>query len=92
MYKVFNMGHRFEIYLPEEFANDIISISKSFNIEAKIVGRCKKSDKNISKSLYYLKVRFPHVPAIQVLIENDIDLVTKDDIRICSVHYFLSDW
>ncbi|WDN89611.1 uncharacterized protein BuS5_02579 [Desulfosarcina sp. BuS5] len=53
---------------------------------------CKKSDKNISKSLYYLKVRFPHVPAIQVLIENDIDLVTKDDIRICSVHYFLSDW
>jgi len=44
MYKVFNMGHRFEIYLPEEYANDIISISKSFNIDAQIVGRCEKSD------------------------------------------------
>jgi len=45
MYKVFNMGHRFEIYLPEEYANDIISISKLFNIDAQIVGRCEKSDK-----------------------------------------------
>ncbi len=41
MYKVFNMGHRFEIYLPKEFANDIINISKEFNIEAKIIGRCE---------------------------------------------------
>ncbi len=53
---------------------------------------CKKSDKNISRSLYYLKVRFPDVPAIQVLLEDDIDLVTKDDIRICSAHYFLSNF
>jgi len=45
MYKVFNMGHRFEIYLPEKYANDIIDISKSFNIDAKIVGRCEKSNK-----------------------------------------------
>ena len=41
MYKVFNMGHRFEIYLPEEFADKIISISKSFNIEAQVVGYCE---------------------------------------------------
>ena len=39
MYQVFNMGHRMEIYLPEEFAKDIIEISESFGIEAKIVGR-----------------------------------------------------
>jgi phosphoribosylformylglycinamidine cyclo-ligase len=39
MYKVFNMGHRMEIYLPEEFAEDIISISTSFNIDAQVVGR-----------------------------------------------------
>ena len=39
MYQVFNMGHRMEIYLPEEFAQSIIEISESFNIEAKIVGR-----------------------------------------------------
>ncbi|MBN1251112.1 MAG: phosphoribosylformylglycinamidine cyclo-ligase [Bacteroidales bacterium] len=45
MYKVFNMGHRFEIYIPKEFSEDIISISKSFNIDAKIVGKCKKSEK-----------------------------------------------
>ena len=39
MYQVFNMGHRMEIYLPEEFAQSIIEISESFNIDAKIVGR-----------------------------------------------------
>ena len=42
MYKVFNMGHRMEIYLPEEYANQIIEISKSFNIDAQIVGRVEK--------------------------------------------------
>ncbi len=45
MYRVFNMGHRFEIYLPTEYANEIIEISKSFNIDAQIVGYCLKSDK-----------------------------------------------
>jgi phosphoribosylformylglycinamidine cyclo-ligase len=45
MYKVFNMGHRFEIYIKEEFANDIIQISKSYNVDAQIVGRCEESSK-----------------------------------------------
>ena len=44
MYKVFNMGHRMEIYVPKEVAEDIISISKSFNIDAQIVGRVEKYD------------------------------------------------
>lgn len=39
MYQVFNMGHRMELYVPEEIAADIIRISKSFNIDAQIVGR-----------------------------------------------------
>ncbi len=39
MYKVFNMGHRFEIYVKPEIAEEIISISKSFNIDAQIIGR-----------------------------------------------------
>lgn len=39
MYKVFNMGHRLEIYLPEAFAQSVIDISQSFGIEAQIVGR-----------------------------------------------------
>ncbi len=39
MYKVFNMGHRFEIYIKPEFADEIISISKSFGIDAQVVGR-----------------------------------------------------
>ena len=43
MYKVFNMGHRFEIYLPEAFAQSIIEISESFGIEARIVGHCEPS-------------------------------------------------
>lgn len=39
MYKVFNMGHRMEIYVKSDLADDIIAISKSFNIDAQIVGR-----------------------------------------------------
>lgn len=44
MYKVFNMGHRMEIYADELFAEKIITISKSFNIDAKIVGRVEKGE------------------------------------------------
>jgi len=43
MYKVFNMGHRMEIYVNEKTANKIISISKSFGIEAQVVGRVESS-------------------------------------------------
>ncbi|CAN5206994.1 AIR synthase-related protein [soil metagenome] len=43
MYKVFNMGHRMEIYAPAENAEEIIAISKGFGIEAKMVGRVEKS-------------------------------------------------
>lgn len=39
MYKVFNMGHRMELYVPEEIAGSLIEISKSFNVDAQIVGR-----------------------------------------------------
>ena len=44
MYQVFNMGHRMEIYVPEKIADEIISISNSFNVEAKIVGRVEPSE------------------------------------------------
>jgi len=43
MYQVFNMGHRMELYVSKEIANDIIEISKSFNVNAKIIGRVEKS-------------------------------------------------
>jgi phosphoribosylformylglycinamidine cyclo-ligase len=39
MYKVFNMGHRLEFYVPEERAAEIIAMSRSFGIEAKVIGR-----------------------------------------------------
>ena len=39
MYKVFNMGHRMEVYVPEELASDIIAVSEQFGIAAQIVGR-----------------------------------------------------
>ncbi len=45
MYKVFNMGHRLEVYLPSEYAQQVISISKSFNIDAQVIGFCEASDK-----------------------------------------------
>lgn len=43
MYKVFNMGHRLEVYLPEKHAEEVIEISKSFNIDAQIIGRVESS-------------------------------------------------
>jgi len=46
MYQVFNMGHRMEIYVPADIANDIIEISKSFNVEAKVVGRVEAAESN----------------------------------------------
>jgi len=45
MYKVFNMGHRMEIYTQPNYASDIIEISKSVGIDAKIIGEVVKSDK-----------------------------------------------
>ncbi|MBD5173504.1 MAG: phosphoribosylformylglycinamidine cyclo-ligase [Bacteroidales bacterium] len=46
MYKVFNMGHRMEIYLAPEHAEKVIEISESFGIKAQIVGRVEESDSN----------------------------------------------
>jgi len=45
MYKVFNMGHRMELYVPESIAQGIIEISKSFNVDAKIIGRVESEGK-----------------------------------------------
>lgn len=44
MYQVFNCGHRMELYVNPEIAEDIIAISKSFNVNAQIVGRVEASD------------------------------------------------
>jgi len=45
MYQVFNMGHRLEFYVDESVASKIIEISKSFNVDAQIVGRVEASEK-----------------------------------------------
>ena len=44
MYQVFNMGHRMEVYCSAETANEIIEISKSFGVDAQIVGRCESGE------------------------------------------------
>lgn len=44
MYKVFNMGHRLEVYLPADKAQEVIDISASFGIEAQIVGRVEAAE------------------------------------------------
>ncbi|MDJ1501016.1 AIR synthase related protein [Xanthocytophaga agilis] len=46
MYKVFNMGHRMELYLPETYAQEVIDISHSFNINAQIIGRVEAAPHN----------------------------------------------
>ncbi len=43
MYQVFNCGHRMELYVPAEIAEDLIEISKSFNIDAQVIGRVEKN-------------------------------------------------
>ncbi|HPH83500.1 MAG TPA: AIR synthase-related protein [Flavobacteriales bacterium] len=45
MYRVFNMGHRMELYVPSEIAESIIEISHSFGVDAKIIGRVESSSK-----------------------------------------------
>lgn len=44
MYKVFNMGHRLEVYIDPQYADQVIEISKSFGIDAQIIGRIEESD------------------------------------------------
>ena len=45
MYQVFNCGHRMELYVKPEVADDIIKISKSFNVEAQVIGRVEAASK-----------------------------------------------
>jgi phosphoribosylformylglycinamidine cyclo-ligase len=54
MYKVFNMGHRMEVYLPEEYAYEALVIGNSFDVDAKIIGYVEASEKKelIIKSKY----------------------------------------
>ena len=48
MYKVFNMGHRMEIYVSPKHAEKIVEISRSFNIDARIVGRIEEGKKSLT--------------------------------------------
>ncbi len=48
MYKVFNMGHRMEIYIRPEIAEKVIAISKSFNIEAQVVGHIEEGQRSLT--------------------------------------------
>lgn len=54
MYQVFNMGHRMELYVDESIASEIIEISRSFNVDAKIIGRVEASE--VKK----LTIKSPH--------------------------------
>ena len=44
MYKVFNMGHRMEIYVPQQVAGDIIEISRSFGVDARVLGHVEAAE------------------------------------------------
>jgi phosphoribosylformylglycinamidine cyclo-ligase len=44
MYKVFNMGHRLEVYLPEKYALEVVEIARSFNIESQVIGWVEKAN------------------------------------------------
>ncbi|MFI3240395.1 MAG: AIR synthase-related protein [Bacteroidales bacterium] len=59
MYKVFNMGHRMEIYLAPEKADEIIEIANSFNIDAQIIGHVEEAESN-SLTIISEKGRFDY--------------------------------
>ena len=52
MYKVFNMGHRLEVYLPAQFAQEVIDIARSFNIEAQIIGHVEARPEGAKVTLH----------------------------------------
>ncbi|MCH5243311.1 MAG: phosphoribosylformylglycinamidine cyclo-ligase [Lentimicrobiaceae bacterium] len=47
MYQVFNMGHRMELYVKENIASDLIKIARYFDLEAKVIGYCENSSRNM---------------------------------------------
>ena len=59
MYKVFNMGHRMEIYVRPEVADEVIAISKSFNIDARIVGRIEKGERSLTIKSEFGEFHYP---------------------------------
>lgn len=59
MYKVFNMGHRLELYVPSELAPEIIHISQSFGIEARVVGRVEEGPRELTISSSLGSFRYP---------------------------------
>ena len=61
MYQVFNMGHRMELYVSPETAEEIIKISKSFSVDAKIIGRVEKSlGKKLTLVTKYGTFKYPN--------------------------------
>ncbi|MEG0518802.1 MAG: AIR synthase-related protein [Bacteroidales bacterium] len=61
MYKVFNMGHRMEFYVPEQIAGDIISISKKHGVDAKIIGRVEAAQAGANVVLTSVHGKFKYV-------------------------------
>ena len=59
MYKVFNMGHRMEIYVRPEVADEGIAISKSFNIDARIVGRIEEGERSLTIKSEFGEFHYP---------------------------------
>lgn len=53
---------------------------------------CKKKGREINPALRYLKKRFPEVQATQISLEKDLDVMTKENIRLCPAHTFLKDF
>ena len=46
MYQTYNMGHRFELYVPESAADVVVQASRRFNVDARVIGRCEAGQEN----------------------------------------------
>ncbi|MHA2325095.1 MAG: phosphoribosylformylglycinamidine cyclo-ligase, partial [Promethearchaeota archaeon] len=57
MFRVFNMGHRMEIYCNESIAKDLMKIAAKYNVDSKIIGHCQKSPKK-NRNIVEIKSQF----------------------------------
>jgi hypothetical protein len=53
---------------------------------------CKRSKTDVDLALRYLKKRFSQVTATQIVLEGDLDVMTRENIRVCSAHHFLKEF
>ena len=84
------MGYRIKSHVATRFRQWATRQLREYNVKDFVLD--DERLKNPDQPLNYLKIRFPSVQATQVSFEDDMDLITKEGIMICSAHLFLAEF